>query len=238
MTNEKSIDLHGLVKDVFTNQPISNAKVELFVSDRVLTSFIAYTNEQGYFIIESPLSDVTPTITVTATDYETTTVELSRSDRLGNVELGLHPLFIDPYHLGHIYDVECYLTDKQGELVDLRTASGITFLEIGPRIPIYSRLYTDIPSLIHKIPVLIKGYVVIKVQSERGSFTTPPISFQKIETFMLYAPEGTLLDFQLHAANCEASIQCQPDEYGISRFQELTVSIDLHEHISVTAKEE
>ncbi len=77
-----------------------------------------------------------------------------------------------------------------------------------------------------RVKVLIQGFVVVVANGAKGTCTSAPIPFQKIETFYLSAPEGTYLDCEVTDFECEFSLVCEPNLEQLDLFLSFCLSVE------------
>ncbi|WP_162595894.1 carboxypeptidase-like regulatory domain-containing protein [Bacillus sp. CGMCC 1.16541] len=223
--------LTGQIVDAQTKLPLVNASIFIRLFDQEAIIAQTTTDANGQYNFSRLPSSEHLIIEVTAPDYVTeseTLVLLSNKNHL--LHYDLVPLFIDPCRNGEKLEIRCFLTDANG--VQKKT---ITFTEIGRRSTIQMTLPNGEVTDVQKITALLRGFVVVEVVSEKGTCRSNPIPFQQLERFVLWAPEGTGINFSIDAYECEATIICEENEDGIPTFQELTVSISLCESLTSLA---
>ncbi|MBM7703121.1 carboxypeptidase regulatory-like domain-containing protein [Metabacillus iocasae] len=218
--------LTGQIVDTQTTLPIRGAAIVIqsLEEEKVIAQTITDDNGE-YLLLNLPSENVKVEITALHYHPESKVILLSNERTILNCDLT--PLFLDPCRNGEKLDINCYLTEADGT-----RKKTITFTEIGPRSTVQKTLTNGQILNMQKITALIKGFVVVEVETSKGTCKSTPIFFQRFEQFILYAPEGTGIDFTIDAFDCEADIICEENEQGIPTFQELTVSITLGQHIT------
>lgn len=98
--------------------------------------------------------------------------------------------------------IDCYLTDKDGNIISPYAPNAIIYTEISKRNN-HAKKQVKLPSgeliILDKVIVSIKGYVVLTIGVNKIS---PPIPFEAIKQLYIYAPQGTNLNFKVKDFNC------------------------------------
>jgi hypothetical protein len=98
--------------------------------------------------------------------------------------------------------VICYLTDKNGNILNPYEPNAIIYKEISSPNLRPERQGNRPPGevrILHKAAVSIKGYLALSID---GSPLSSPIPFSAVKQFYLYAPKGTNLCFKVWRFNC------------------------------------
>lgn len=99
--------------------------------------------------------------------------------------------------------VVCYLTDKNGNILDPYARNSIIYTEISSKNRLHEQV--ELPSgqyiTLYKIIVLIKGFITVSIDD---TFKSSPIPFKALKQFYLYAPKGTNLSLRTSKFNCFA----------------------------------
>jgi hypothetical protein len=125
------------------------------------------------------------------------------------------------------FTIRCVLTDEDGHRIDpIVDNNALTCQEItqpNGRQPVEVTLPSGETVTLQKVKVLIKGHVVVQVVNAIGQVVceSNPIPFVTAQTFILCAPEGTMVDCHLSFFECDASLICTDN------FSQLDVSISL-----------
>ncbi len=96
----------------------------------------------------------------------------------------------------------CYLTDKDGKILNPYKPGAVHYAEISCR-----RLHPQKPATVssgkvvflNKVTISIQGYIAV---STNGIHLSAPIPFRKIKQLCLYAPPGTTLNFSVKDFSC------------------------------------
>lgn len=101
-----------------------------------------------------------------------------------------------------LWKINCYLTDKDGNILDPYQPNAISYLYVTPLNNIDQK-QVRLPSGkildIDKFVVVIKGYISLFIEENRIS---EPIPFTTYKIFYLHAPKGTNLSFRVSDFKC------------------------------------
>lgn len=98
--------------------------------------------------------------------------------------------------------IECFLTDKDGNILNPYKPNAIRYINLTPFYKIFKK-HVKLPSGktldMNKFLVLIKGYVSLFIDGIRIS---KPLPFKAYKIFYLYAPKGTNISFRTCYFKC------------------------------------
>jgi len=119
----------------------------------------------------------------------------------------------------------CFLTDKNGNILNPYKADAIKYVEVSCR-KICPQEQAKLPSgklvNLYKVTVYIKGYISVFIDNHNFS---GPIQFSKIEHLYLYAPPGSTVKFTVKNFSC-CAVPVNT-EYDIEEMEfKLIVNID------------
>jgi hypothetical protein len=125
------------------------------------------------------------------------------------------------------FSIRCFLTDDDGKriepVVDNDAFICQEIIQPNGRQPVNVTLPSGETVTLQKVKALVKGHVVVQVVNANGHIVceSKPIPFATAQTFILCAPEGTMLDCHISFFECDASLVCTDN------FSQLDVSITL-----------
>ncbi|HOM03067.1 MAG TPA: DUF4183 domain-containing protein [Acetivibrio sp.] len=99
-------------------------------------------------------------------------------------------------------DINCYITDKDGNILDPYKPNAVNFTIKKPCTKAVQK-QVHLPSgkieYVDNFSVEIKGYISVFANEER---ICEPIPFKLFKNFYLYAPKGTEISFKVYDFNC------------------------------------
>ncbi|RAK15349.1 hypothetical protein B0I26_12241 [Anoxybacillus vitaminiphilus] len=125
------------------------------------------------------------------------------------------------------FTIRCFLTDEDGHRIDPVVDNDALICQeiIQPdgRQPVRITLPSGEKVTLQKVKALVKGHVVVQILDANGHVVceSKAIPFATAQTFILCAPEGTMLDCHISFFECDASLVCTDN------FSQLDVSITL-----------
>ena len=133
------------------------------------------------------------------------------------------------------FTIRCFLTDEAGNKIDPVVDNNALICQeiIQPygRQPVQVTLPTGDKVTLQRVKVLVKGHVVVQILNGMGNVVcqSAPIPFATAQTFILCAPEGTMLECHISFFECDASLVCTEN------FAQLDVSITLCLEVQIEA---
>ncbi|MEH7380588.1 hypothetical protein V7138_08920 [Bacillus sp. JJ1533] len=133
--------------------------------------------------------------------------------------------------------VNCFLSDSDGNPID-PTMENEDFIireimQPNGRHPVHVTLPTGDEVMLQKVKVIVKGFITVEILDAQGMrlcVTKKPIPFATAQTFILCAPEGTMIDAHVNFFECDATLICEPHD-----LQQLDISITLCLEVQVEA---
>ncbi|MBA2874959.1 BMQ_0737 family morphogenetic spore coat protein [Thermaerobacillus caldiproteolyticus] len=125
------------------------------------------------------------------------------------------------------FTIRCFLSDEDGNRIDPVVDNDALICQeiIQPngRQPVTVTLPSGERVTLQKVKALVKGHVVVQILNANGQVVceSDPIPFATAQTFILCAPEGTILDCHISFFECDASLVCTHN------FSQLDVSVTL-----------
>ncbi|WP_161795167.1 DUF3992 domain-containing protein [Aneurinibacillus migulanus] len=134
-------------------------------------------------------------------------------------------------------EVRCFLTNQQGIPIAPFKPGAISYEEISQpdeRKNVTSKLPNGKDVSLQKVKVLEKGFVVIEVSCEDQIYQTKPIPFTVIETFILYAPSGAVIQCEITDFECDVILIDRTKTKSYPMF-ELHIFINLRQNLFTEA---
>lgn len=123
----------------------------------------------------------------------------------------------------------CYLTDKNGNVLNPFAPNAIDYTEISSRKNCVANQITLLSgenAISNKVTVLIKGYVAVSINERTLS---SPLPFRSVKEICLYAPPGADLKFSVRSFSCCAIPISNEKDWTTNKF-EIFINIDTIVH--------